>query len=46
MEGSVVTESPKRGISKTFGRTRDGGGGGTQICLDNARHWGDHGSYQ
>ena len=33
MGGSVVTESPKRGISKTFGRTRDGGVGGHSNLL-------------
>ena len=34
---SVVTESPKGGIIKNFGRIQ---GGTTQICLDNVRQGG------
>ena len=41
--GSVVIESPKGGITENFGKIQ---GGTTQIYLDNAKHEGDHDSYQ
>ena len=42
--GSVLTENPKAVIAENFGRIR-GGGGGTQICLEN-EDGGDRESHQ
>ena len=38
---SVVTENPKQGITENFRRIQRGGGGTTQICLENEdKGWG------